>query len=111
MNNGYIPKLSLPTRNPVSISNPMFNPGTQGANPFGSVNKTSFKDVMLDTVGKVNDTLAKPDTMMMETITNGTHDVHDVMLAGAKAELTITIAAQLTTKVVQAYDRILQIQV
>ncbi len=112
MNNGYVPKLSLPTRNPVSMGNTMFSHGPQGGiSSLGGDNQVSFKNVMLDTVGKVNETLAKPDTMLMETITNGTHDVHDVMLAGAKAELAVTITAQVTTKVVQAYDKILQIQV
>ncbi len=112
MKNSYIPKLTLPTQSPVSMGNTLFSPGgPSGLQAKGMGNQVSFKNVMLDTVGKVNETLAKPDAMMMETITNGTYDVHDVMLAGAKAELAVTITAQLTTKVVQAYDRILQIQV
>ncbi|MBK8190026.1 MAG: flagellar hook-basal body complex protein FliE [Vampirovibrionales bacterium] len=71
----------------------------------------SFKNVMMKTVEGLNSTVNAPDKMMQEAITNGTYDVHDVMIASAKAELAVTIASQITTKVVQAYDKILQIQI
>jgi len=48
---------------------------------------------------------------MHEAMTTGSVDVHDVMIANAKSELVVNIAAQMTTKVIQAYDRILQIQI
>ncbi len=73
--------------------------------------KPSFQNVMMDTMGKVNTMVDQPNTMMNEAIVNGTYDVHDVMMASAKAELAITITSQIATKVVQAYDKILQIQV
>lgn len=78
---------------------------------LGAANGPSFKNVMMKTVEGLNDTLNRPDKMMVEAVTNGTYDVHDVMIAGAKAELAVTIASQITTKVVQAYDKILQIQI
>ncbi len=72
---------------------------------------SSFKSVMFNTLNNVNAITAQPDQMMQEAITNGTYDVHDVMLASAKAELTVSMTAQVATKVIQAYDKILQIQV
>ena len=41
---------------------------------------------------------------------NGNADIHDVMTAMAKAELGVTVATNITTKIVQAYDKIMQIQ-
>ena len=38
-------------------------------------------------------------------------DVHDVMTAMSKAELSITIATTVTGKVIQAYDKIMQLQI
>ncbi|MBQ3818984.1 flagellar hook-basal body complex protein FliE, partial [bacterium] len=36
---------------------------------------------------------------------------HDVMTAMAKSEIAVNVATQLTGKVIQAYDKIMQIQV
>jgi len=38
-------------------------------------------------------------------------DIHDVMTAMAKAELAVNIATTATGKVIQAYDKIMQIQI
>lgn len=79
-----------------------FEPDVQGP---------TFKDVMGGVVSNVNETLGAPDALMRQSMTGGTVDVHDVMIANAKAELAINVTAQVATKVVQAYDRILQIQI
>lgn len=109
MQQGYINNLSL-------ISNP-FQGASNISSPFstssalGSSGRSAFQDVLTNTIGQVNQLAAKPDHMLMESVTNGTYDIHDVMMASAKAELAITVTAQMTTKIVQAYDKILQIQV
>lgn len=38
-------------------------------------------------------------------------DIHDVMTAMAKSEISINVATQITGKVIQAYDKVMQIQV
>ena len=38
-------------------------------------------------------------------------DIHDVMTAMAKSEVSVNVATQMVGKVIQAYDRIMQIQV
>ena len=45
-----------------------------------------------------------------DAMTTGNVDVHDLMVANAKAELLVSVTTQVATKVVQAYDKILQIQ-
>lgn len=95
---------------------------TEGVkNPFQSgmprlqldtgVQKPSFQDAIMNTLNHVNEASAVPDAMMHDAMTTGGVDVHDVMVANAKAELLVSITTQVATKVVQAYDKILQIQI
>lgn len=104
MNTPYIPKLSLGgAESPFSLR------GHVSAGP--SIEGPSFKNVMANTIGEVNKVASAPDTLMQQSMTTGNVDVHEVMIANAKAELAVNLTAQFTTKVVQAYDRILQIQI
>ena len=88
-------------------------------NPFGAVKlsmpfdteKVSFQDTVGKMLNQVNETAAAPDALMHDAMTTGTVDVHDVMVANAKAELLLSVTTQVATKVVQAYDKILQIQI
>lgn len=91
--------------------------GVQSGQAVGRLSQTeganggAFKNMLADMAQNVNQTMQAPTTMMEEHVMHGTHDIHDVMMANSKAELTVNIAAQFTTKIVQAYDRITQIQV
>ena len=38
-------------------------------------------------------------------------DIHDVMVAMSKAEISVNIATTAVGKVIQAYDKIMQIQI
>ena len=128
MNSAYIPKLGFTSslENPFSntLSGYVNNMPSVGASggmgslvPPGGVQAlsgasgTSFQNVLQHTINSVNHTLQAPDALMKNAMTTGSVDVHDVMIANAKAELVVNVASQMTTKVLQAYDRILQIQI
>ncbi|MDX2085917.1 MAG: flagellar hook-basal body complex protein FliE [Candidatus Melainabacteria bacterium] len=70
-----------------------------------------FQSVLMNTVGSLNATAQAPNALLQQSIATGDVDVHTVMLANAKADLAVNMAAQTTTKIIQAYDRILQIQI
>jgi flagellar hook-basal body complex protein FliE len=74
-------------------------------------NRASFQNVLGNAISGVNETMAAPDVLMHQAMTTGGVDVHDVMVANAKAELAINVTTQIATKVIQAYDRLLQIQI
>jgi len=53
-----------------------------------------------------------PDVLLKDAMSGSQNvDIHDVMTAMSKAELSINVATQVTGKVIQAYDRIMQLQV
>ena len=77
-----------------------------------SPNNASFKDVMTNMVSNINNTLSKPDDLLAKAESgSGDVDVHDVMIAMSQAEITLTVATNAVSKVIQAYDKIVQIQV
>lgn len=71
----------------------------------------SFTDTMKNMVKELNDTTNAPDVAMEDMIAGNGTDIHDVMIAISKAELSVNVATQVTTKVVQAYEKIMAIQV
>lgn len=84
------------------------------ANPFATADPASapsFKNVMVNLLNQASEVEGLPGQLMTRAMTTGDVDVHDIMIANAKADLFLNVAVQSTTKVLQAYDRILQIQV
>jgi len=72
----------------------------------------SFKGVMSNLAGNLNNEMNAPDQLLKDAMTgNNNVDIHDVMTAMAKAELSVNVATQVTSKVIQAYDKIMAIQV
>ena len=74
--------------------------------------QSSFKDTIAGLAGNLNQQMNAPDNLLKKVM-NGDDDVdiHDVMTAMAKAEMSVSIATQVTSKVIQAYDKIMQISV
>jgi len=91
--------------------------GVMGSNPLRmqsmgtSPEIPEFKDVMTGLIKEADATVKAPDALMESAMLGNGADIHDVMIAMSKAELSINIATQLTTKVIQSYDKIMQIQV
>ena len=71
-----------------------------------------FKAVFSGLVENLNTELNEPDNMLKDVMSGSKNvDIHDVMTAMAKSEISINVATQITGKVIQAYDKIMQIQV
>jgi flagellar hook-basal body complex protein FliE len=112
MNFAAIPKLSMDgVKNPFQINMTGQIRHLQPEMEMDGAEKPSFQNVLSNTVQNLNDTVSAPDAIMHDALTTGSVDVHDLMIANAKAELLVSITTQIATKVVQAYDKILQIQI
>ena len=79
---------------------------------INSTQKSDFKTVFSGLAQELNTNMERPDALLADLISGKPNvDIHDVMTAISKAELGLTISTQITTKVIQAYDRVSQIQV
>ena len=73
---------------------------------------TDFSSVMSGLVENLNTEMNAPDNLLKDAMMgNENVDVHDVMTAMSKAELSITVATTAVGKVIQAYDKIMQLQI
>ena len=71
-----------------------------------------FSSVMSGLVENLNTTMEAPDNLLKDVMMgNENVDIHDVMTAMSKAELAISVATTATGKVIQAYDKIMQLQI
>ncbi len=71
-----------------------------------------FKQVMSGLVENLNSEINAPDNLLKDVMSgNQNVDIHDVMTAMAKSEISVNVATQITGKVINAYDRIMQISV
>lgn len=74
--------------------------------------QTNFKDVMTGLAHNLNNELNAPDKLLKSAMAGDSDvDIHDVMTAMAKAEISLNVATQITTKVIQSYEKIMQISV
>ena len=71
-----------------------------------------FKTVFSGLIENFNQELNAPDNMLKDVMSGNTNiDIHDVMIAMSKSEIAVNVATQAVGKVIQAYDRVTQIQV
>lgn len=73
-------------------------------------NVKSFKDVVSDMMVELNEITNKPEKLTMDAM-QGKADIHDVMSAIAQSELTVQAATTITGKILQTYEKIMQIQI
>ncbi len=83
-----------------------------GLDALNESDGTSFKNVLSGMITNLNNEIDKPDQLLNEQMMgNPDVDIHDVVTAMAKAELGISLATQMTSKVVNAYTSVMQISI
>ena len=118
MTNSFYPKISSMGNITGHIQSGMEGMGIKPMSPSMNINSidetqtSSFKNVMSGIANNLNTSMNAPDQLLKDAMSgNDNVDIHDVMTAMAKAEINVNIATQVTTKVIQAYDKIMQISV
>ncbi len=110
---GFYPRYDLQARIQHTKMDPWFG-GLPGArmSRVETPETADFQSVMSGLVEKFNDDLNAPDGMLKDVMMgNDDVDIHDVMTAMAKAEINVNVATQFTGKIIQTYDKIMQLQV
>ena len=73
-------------------------------------NVKSFKDVVSGMMNELNEVTNKPQQLTNDML-QGKADIHEVMAAIAQSELTVQAATTVTGKILQTYEKIMQIQI
>ena len=113
MFNGFYPRYDLEARIQHSkIDSWGYDMPSARMNRVEEPSTANFSSVMSGLVENLNTQMSAPDNLLKEAMMGSQNvDVHDVMTAMSKAELSVTIATNITGKVIQAYDKIMQIQI
>jgi flagellar hook-basal body complex protein FliE len=73
--------------------------------------ETSFSDYLSDALNKVNDYQVQSQEANEKLATGEISDIHSVMIAGEKAELTLQLTLAIRNKIMDAYSEIMRMQV
>ncbi len=83
-----------------------------GVSSLNDSQGSDFKTVLSGLVSKINNEIDKPDQLLNRQMMGDSEvDIHDVTTAIAKADLGLTLATQVTSKVVSAYTAVMNISI
>ena len=109
---GYFPNYDLAGRIQHTKFSSGFNMPSIRLDRVEKPETQDFKQVFSGLVENFNKELNAPDDLLKDVMQgNKNVDIHDVMVAMSKTEISVNIATQAVGKVINAYDRIMQINV
>ena len=113
MYNGFIPRYDLEARIQHSkIDSWGYDIPSARLSRVEEPSTADFSSVMSGLVEGLNNEMNAPDNLLKDVMMGSENvDIHDVMTAMSKAELSITVATTAVGKVIQAYDKIMQLQI
>ena len=112
MFNGFYPRYDLEARIQHTKLDSWGNIPSARMSRVEQPAEADFKSVMSGLVENLNTTMDAPDNLLKDVMMGSENvDIHDVMVAMSKAEISVNVATTAVGKVIQAYDKIMQIQV
>ena len=112
MSNSYFPQYDLAGRIQHTKFASGYNMPSIRLDRVEKPETQDFKQVFSGLVEHFNQDLNAPDDLLKDVMSgNKNVDIHDVMVAMSKTEISVNIATQLTGKVINAYDRVMQINI
>jgi flagellar hook-basal body complex protein FliE len=96
------------TQGPILPIAPISIEATQNA---AEVSPSSFKDLLKKAVGDLNASQIGANDAIQNLATGGEDNLHDVVIAMEKANMTLQYAIQIRNKVLEAYQSIIQMQI
>jgi flagellar hook-basal body complex protein FliE len=83
----------------------------QKRNEVQETGKTSFGDVLKDSIKKVGEIEKEADQEVQKLATMESGDIHNTMMAIEKADVSFQMMMQIRNKIISAYEEIMRIQV
>jgi flagellar hook-basal body complex protein FliE len=72
---------------------------------------TSFSDILKDSISKVGELEKDANQQTEQLIKMENQDIHNTMIAVEKADLSFQLMMQIRTKIINAYEEIMRMQV
>ena len=91
--------------NAIQSSN-VIKMGTQNR----EVSKVDFKEFLIESLEKVNADQNNAEAMDKALMLGEVDNIHEVMIASQKAEISLSFAVEVRNKVLEAYKEIMRIQ-
>ncbi len=110
MSEPFIPKINLNERMETSKLNSTSFITPLRMKSVEQPETSDFKTVFSGLVENLNNQIEAPDQILSDAMM-GHADVHDVMSAISKAEIQVSLATTVVGKVIQAYEKISQINI
>jgi flagellar hook-basal body complex protein FliE len=94
---------SITGQAPLALSLPETSPVSQ--------TQKSFSDFLNSTLDQVNNAQNAGDTAITKLNTGEAKNLHEVMIAVEKADISLRMLVQMRNKALQAYDEIMRMQI
>lgn len=85
--------------------------GVQPARQTQAPDRVDFKELLNTAVKSVSETQTGADEAIAKLASGQNIELHNVMLAAQKAQLTLQLALQVKNKVTEAYQEIMRMQI
>ena len=82
-------------------------PGLSGVDKKTPTNSRGFGDVIKQAIKRVNDTQIRAD-QSVEQLLKGETGIHETMIAGQKADISLRVLLQIRNKVMDAYREVMR---
>lgn len=104
-----------PIQMPVSLTQGLIQPiaslSLDSAQNMAEVSPSSFKDLMKKALTDLNVSQVGANDAIKSLATGGEENLHDIIIAMEKAEMTLQYAIQIRNKVLDSYQAVIQMQV
>lgn len=77
----------------------------------GEKSKTKFSDILKNALEEANDLKKESDTLTTDYLTGKTDNLHEVMIAAQKAEISIMFVTEVRNRLMDAYQEFARMQV
>ncbi len=91
----------------------IMNEGILNSNTITSErnSKVDFSELLLNSLEKVNNLQNTANKMDEDLVLGKTDNIHSVMIASQKAEISLSFAVEVRNKLLEAYKEIMRIQI
>lgn len=75
------------------------------------VSEAKFLDLLMGLIEKVNEDSQVADELALKFVRGGDVEIHDLMIALEKADLSLKMLIQVRNKLIEAYQEVMRMQV